>query len=762
MPAPWEYDLQQSLFSQEDIEAMERGIAVEETAALRTGGSGKARGGALRASEPPRRRVNPKRRTQDFGERIEGARKDLWKARGLSLADLDGLTAEEREHLVTKATVWPTPKYRELHAEGVPRAHLWWEKRVRDALPTKPRKPSLEDDYIRLVSGARDAVWDAIAAGDISGMDGWLERSGYVERLGGFGASTWSGRFRLTTSGELSGVDNKLLRAFASCRSTERLEREADGREFLFTDREKALHGWRFETFDARNDRLERIDGRLYVCRGGLTRGPVKAPATGDGEVGPREADFSDGCVYAITPAGTVTHVAPTRAECEDWVEGRWRRAQAAARDEQRRRRKGKLKPPQLEHCERYGPKTGRPEHVVGQDFIEDYGIRGGQFGNWMSEQDRRFSLDMAWDAFHDMALAWGIEDRDMSMGGKLGMAWGARGHTAALAHYEPYERVINLTKMKGAGSLAHEMVHAFDDILGKELGIGGCSRDLPASRLPAELRDLYDALTTVRLTGQDAVDRYRSEYDQRVRKYRSDLGKMTMRSEDPSLEARRKACIEALVSETCAAKPAGSLGTTCRTPAWDALLAQQRDAYEAVGMVSRRTTMERATNLAWAQRERASIPEMAAKLGDAEAIGTLVRDTRFYADAKAIDRSYSKAGHGYWSSNCELLARAGAAITHDRLSAMGIRDDYLAGHALGQTVLVEGGTASTVPDPKERERIAKAMDRCVDALKRRGLLHDRPAEERHEFFTAVLDEDLMRAPQAATAADQTPTRHRR
>lgn len=56
----------------------------------------------------------------------------------------------------------------------------------------------------------------------------------------------------------------------------------------------------------------------------------------------------------------------------------------------------------------------------------------------------------------------------------RLAIAFGARGKGAALAHYEPARVVINLTKMRGAGSLAHEWGHAFDDNLGTLLGFGG------------------------------------------------------------------------------------------------------------------------------------------------------------------------------------------------------------------------------------------------------------------------------------------------
>jgi len=56
-------------------------------------------------------------------------------------------------------------------------------------------------------------------------------------------------------------------------------------------------------------------------------------------------------------------------------------------------------------------------------------------------------------------------------MNGRLAVAIGARGKgsagfgKAASAHYEPVERVINLTKMKGGGSLAHEWFHAFEAV---------------------------------------------------------------------------------------------------------------------------------------------------------------------------------------------------------------------------------------------------------------------------------------------------------
>ena len=48
---------------------------------------------------------------EDFGEKIGGAKKDLWKTRALGLADLDILNVREYEEHVRKDNIWPVPDY---------------------------------------------------------------------------------------------------------------------------------------------------------------------------------------------------------------------------------------------------------------------------------------------------------------------------------------------------------------------------------------------------------------------------------------------------------------------------------------------------------------------------------------------------------------------------------------------------------------------------------------------------------------------------
>ena len=115
------------------------------------------------------------------------------------------------------------------------------------------------------------------------------------------------------------------------------------------------------------------------------------------------------------------------------------------------------------ENRERKGRDYRRDKNISAQEFMEAFGFRGVEFGNWTNQEDRQKSINNAYDALMDLAEVLGVSPRALSLNGKLGMAFGARGTGKFNAHYEPDKVVINLTKTKGAGSLAHEWFHALD-----------------------------------------------------------------------------------------------------------------------------------------------------------------------------------------------------------------------------------------------------------------------------------------------------------
>ena len=106
-------------------------------------------------------------------------------------------------------------------------------------------------------------------------------------------------------------------------------------------------------------------------------------------------------------------------------------------------------------------------------DFIRVFGFRGVEFGNWNNQSERQELLNDAFDGLMDLAEILNIPPAAISLNGELALAFGARGQglSGAKAHYEPERAVINLTKLNGAGSLAHEWWHALDHYFGRQDG---------------------------------------------------------------------------------------------------------------------------------------------------------------------------------------------------------------------------------------------------------------------------------------------------
>ena len=94
----------------------------------------------------------------------------------------------------------------------------------------------------------------------------------------------------------------------------------------------------------------------------------------------------------------------------------------------------------------------------------------------------------------------------------------------------------------------------------------------------------------------------------------------------------------------------------------------------------------------------------------------TVIKEsTNFINAAKTMDHSFGSDSQGYWQSDCELLARAGACWLHDRLTAVGIKNDYLVGHAEGKLISPHG---------EERAKINQAFNKWLEKAKEIGLFN--------------------------------------
>lgn len=124
-------------------------------------------------------------------------------------------------------------------------------------------------------------------------------------------------------------------------------------------------------------------------------------------------------------------------------------------------------------------PRTGKDwlegKDVTAQQFIDDLGFRGVEFGKWVGQgngaKERQGMLNQAYEALMDLATIIGVPPKAISLNGSMGLAFGSRGSGNASAHFEPGNLVINLTKTKGAGTLAHEWFHALDNYFARMRG---------------------------------------------------------------------------------------------------------------------------------------------------------------------------------------------------------------------------------------------------------------------------------------------------
>ena len=121
---------------------------------------------------------------------------------------------------------------------------------------------------------------------------------------------------------------------------------------------------------------------------------------------------------------------------------------------------------------DRIGTDWRHGKDVTPEQFMETFGFRGIEFGNWVKQgknsRERQWMLNNAYDAFNDLAELLNVPPKAMALDGTLGLAFGARGRGKALAHYERDTQIINLTKTKGYSSLAHEWFHALDNYIAR------------------------------------------------------------------------------------------------------------------------------------------------------------------------------------------------------------------------------------------------------------------------------------------------------
>ena len=609
---------------------------------------------------------------EDFGEKIGGAKKDLWKDRGLYVDDLSGMNEREAEKFVKKDNVWKKPDYQAMLDEGVPLGVVYFIKKARDGLSASPQYYSRDDtpekrlarqkEYIQTVRELQSVVSEVRTVEDaVKVYDRFFLENGYLEQVQGWGSGI---HYRATEKGrENPVITNKLSNALM-VRSAEYFERnftqKARKEQFGVSKDQKVPKGYAIHFNDGKNTYSRNNDwkaGTYYVTKG-----------------------------YSILQTNFESREAALK-----WVQ-----------DFVRQRSKGgkvRFTPPQLEHVKRTGPDYRSGQEITGQHYLETFGFRGGEFGNWMNQNDRQASLNMGFEALKDLASALQISDKDIAYQGTLAIAFGARGSGNAAAHYEPLRKVINLTKMHGAGSLAHEWWHGFDDYLGAQMGAKGFLSEQP--RLYPLFQKLIDTMKYKPETPEQAAKRTEAQ-SERTRKNAASwldsavLGSLKRYGNEEQMETYA-VLREAFLS--------GETGSVERISAFKKAV---------TGRVIPKSERER---LELFERMLHGIQEQ-----EAPQIGRT--ETDYYRNSVRMGKECEKDG-GYWDSNVEMTARAFACYIKDKLP---YQSDYLAGHADCAVTLVAGKDGKmevlkAYPEGEERKAINAVFDEIMAELKREQIL---------------------------------------
>jgi len=120
------------------------------------------------------------------------------------------------------------------------------------------------------------------------------------------------------------------------------------------------------------------------------------------------------------------------------------------------------------------------------RDVSKVFHLKGYQFGNWVTHEDRFNYLAALAVCLFDLNRVLKFKNNNLGLNKTLGVAFGARGVKGALAHYEPASKIINMTRYYeanrfdkplakkvrfvfsgGVGSFAHEYGHFLDYYFG-------------------------------------------------------------------------------------------------------------------------------------------------------------------------------------------------------------------------------------------------------------------------------------------------------
>lgn len=417
----------------------------------------------------------------------------------------------------------------------------------------------------------------------------------------------------------------------------------------------------------------------------------------------------------------------------------------------------------------REGP-ARRQGNVTGDDFRKTYGFRAVEFGNWQNQEERQQVMNHAYDALADLAEILDIPPRAIGLNGELALAFGARGHglTGARAHYETDYGVINLTKMKGAGSLGHEWFHALDHYFGRQdtkakrdkvknergdmvypyqsrdrqFASHGFLRDKSGVR--PEVRDAYRTVIETMFSKAEKYVEDTQKADKFVAATKDDVAK-ALASIRKDLAEQKDVTYWKRNNKPASAEQLSEFDAIAeKLIAGEMLETEWRETAEKVPrnrLSSNRWTndaLDKISAIYKAVRGRSGFGSGQSRgildslRGDMERYSQRLKllasaqkgeektkkvPTSYVMESKSIDQGRTSE---YWTTEHEMAARAFQAYVEDKIAEKGGRSDFLTYGTKGLAVPTPWGWKQPFPVGEERKAINSAFDKLIQVIESR------------------------------------------
>ncbi|HDQ6541079.1 TPA: hypothetical protein QBF84_002112 [Escherichia coli O146:H28] len=419
-------------------------IAPESETTVSTDREATVRGGEVRG-----------KKIEDFGEEIKGAAKHRYA----QLAETLGKTLEDRDYATQPLSkLFPKPDYAKLANEGADADTLAMIALYRSDIPAKTKHNTA--GWGESVKKVRHSVSEM--------LNGTVSAKRLAEWMEGRMPSRYADTWQLLRTLPPSQMDRA-----SAYRVVSGVYQAAGGKRY---DPPQKLYSLRNK--DNKGSNLffsESRDELLAKAKVWFAEQEEKSQAKGDEKTAPSPDDKIRFDVYRNTRSGDIFI---SYGKNKMRVRGGFKSASDARkyidshRDELVRHVKEMREISREEqrnatNRDRTGPER-RKGNVSPEQFSDAFGFRGVQFGNYVEGPRRQADLNRAYDSLHDLAEVLNVPTKALSLNGRLGLAFGARGKGKAAAHYESGEVAINLTKGNGPGALAHEWFHSLDNYFGR------------------------------------------------------------------------------------------------------------------------------------------------------------------------------------------------------------------------------------------------------------------------------------------------------